>query len=51
VLVYLFHQIVTQQNAMDGVPCQLHTFSRQNNLQLTRTPIGITPSHFHYLLF
>ena len=36
VLVYLFHQIVTQQNAMDRVPCQLNAFARKHNSQLAR---------------
>jgi hypothetical protein len=51
VLVYLFHQIVTPQNAMDRVQCQLNAFARKHNSQLARAPVGITQSHLDYPLF
>jgi len=49
--ILLAHQIVAQQNAMDGAARQIHPCLAQQNLQLARTPVGITPPPLHHLLF
>jgi len=44
------HQIVTKENAMDGVARQLHTFPRQHDSQLARPPVRIAQAYLDYLL-
>lgn len=45
------HQIVAQQNAMDGAAGKVHLLPRQQYLELARSPVGIAFAHLYYTLF
>src|SRR5713101_623700 len=49
--ILLAHQIVAEQNAVNGIARQGHSCARQQHLQFARAPVRIAQSHLHYLLF
>src|SRR6266702_2860212 len=51
VAVPVSHQLVTQQDAVDGAACQRDTVAIEQDLELARTPVGIPQTHLDHLLF
>ena len=51
VAVPVSHQIVTQQDAVNGAASQRDTVAIEQDLKLARTPVGIAQMHRDHLLF
>ena len=51
VAVPVWHQMVTQQDAVDGAASQRKTVAIEQDLKLARTLVGIAQTHLDQLLF